>query len=85
MTRVTVKLLGGLRDKDGNQSVDIETAGGITVKELERHLLGLGIDPESKVIIVTLNGKGLRQWPPDRQIIAEDDVAVFPHISGGQE
>jgi len=51
--------------------------------DLEPHLRALGIDPEANDVIITLNGRGFRQWPVDRRFVAGDVVMIFPHISGG--
>jgi molybdopterin converting factor small subunit len=81
---VTIKFLGGLREEMGTTSTTISLPQGATLRDLEPHLQALGLEPDSAQIIVTLNNRGLRQWPPDRRFTAEDVVAVFPHISGGR-
>jgi molybdopterin converting factor small subunit len=80
---VTVKFLGGLREEFGAPSATLSLAQDAVLKDLESHLRALGIDPDSDDIIITLNGRGLRQWPPDRPFAVGDVIAVFPLISGG--
>ena len=83
MVEVTVKFLAGVREDMGLSSTSISMPWDAVLGDLEPHLRALGIDPEANEIIITLNGRGLRQWPPDRRFVAGDVVMVFPHISGG--
>lgn len=83
MTEVTVKFLAGLREDFGMSSTSICMSPEAALRDLEPHLRALGVDPEADDIIITLNGRGLRQWPPDRRFVAGDVIAVFPLISGG--
>ncbi len=83
MTKVTAKLLGGLQTPQGGHSLDVALPEGSTVRDLDRRLAALGFDPGSLTIVVTLNGRGLRQWPCDHPVAGGDDVAIFPRITGG--
>ncbi len=81
---LTVRLLGGLRaPQDGEPNLEVALTEGFTVADLRDRLRELGYDPTSAAIIITLNGKGLQQWPSDRPVEREDDVAVFQQITGG--
>jgi molybdopterin converting factor small subunit len=83
MTDVLVKRLGALRDEMGTPGITLAMPEGATLKDLVPRLRALGIDPDSTEIIVTLNDRGLNQWPPERPFADGDVVAVFPYISGG--
>lgn len=83
MTTVTVRFLGGLQDQGGRRSLELQLPDGASVRDLETLLSELGIEIETGSLIVTLSGRGLRQWPPDRLIVPEDEVAVFRQVSGG--
>ncbi len=83
MATVTVRFLGGMKAPPGEPSIEVALPDGSTVAELRDRLRGLGYDPTSTAIIVTLNGRGLRQWPADRPIGPADEVAVFQRIAGG--
>lgn len=84
MTVVTVTFLGGLQPAQGKGSLEIEMSEGSTVGDLGERLRALGFGPGSTAILVTLNGRGLHQWPPDWPVAAADEVAVFPRITGGR-
>ena len=83
MVEVTVKFLAGVREDVGVSSTNISMPSDAVLSDLEPHLRALGIDPETNDVIITLNDRGLRQWPPDRCFVAGDVVMIFPHISGG--
>lgn len=78
-----VKFLGGLQPPRGERNVTLELPSGATVMLLRDQLRDLGYDPSMPGLMVTLNGKGIQQWPPDRAIVPGDDVAVFQRITGG--
>ena len=83
MISVRIRLLGGLR-RDVIAAPETATfPPGSTVADLEAHLKALGFDPESEEIIFSLSGRGLRQWSPERLLEDDEELAVFPHISGG--
>lgn len=52
-------VLGGVPDPQGRRSVEKEMATGATIRDLEEHLVALGLDVRSGAIITTLNGFGL--------------------------
>ncbi|GAB4530142.1 MAG: hypothetical protein Kow0063_07950 [Anaerolineae bacterium] len=83
MTEITVKFLAGLREDFGMPATTISLPPGAMLRDLEPYLRALGVDPEAGDIIITLNGRGLRQWPPDRPFAPGDVIAIFPLISGG--
>jgi molybdopterin converting factor small subunit len=83
MLQITVKFLGGMRADMGMSSTTLSLPTGAAMDDLERRLRCIGIDPQANDIIITLNGRGLRQWPPDRPLVPDDVIAVFPLISGG--
>lgn len=78
-----VKFLAGVREDMGMPGIKLSMPQNAVLRDLEFHLRTLGIDPEAQDIVITLNGRGLRQWPPDRRFTQGDVVAVFPLISGG--
>jgi len=81
--QINVRLLGGLRKERFPSPIQISLPDNATVADLRISLEALDIDPNSEDIIISLSGRGIQQWPPDRLILADDEVAVFPHISGG--
>jgi molybdopterin converting factor small subunit len=83
VTEVTVKFLAGMRDDMGVSRIVLSLPPGAVLRDLGTHLCALGIDPEAGDIIITLNSRGLRQWPSDRQFSSGDVIAIFPLISGG--
>jgi molybdopterin converting factor small subunit len=83
MLQITVKFLAGMRVDMGVSSMTLSLPTNAAMSDLERHLRRIGIDPQANDIIITVNGRGLRQWPPDRQLVPDDVIAVFPLISGG--
>ena len=85
MIAVTVRFLGGLREEMKMAQTVLSLPDGATVGDLAPHLQQLGLDLDSEKNIVVLNNHGLGQWPPDRRLVAEDVVIVFPHIAGGKE
>ena len=85
MIAVTVKFLGGLRQEMGTASTTLSFPDDATVSDVEPRLRALGLDLDSEKNIVVLNNHGLGQWPPERRLVADDVVVVFPHIAGGKE
>lgn len=83
MTAIKVRFLGGLRADFGPSDRSIVVPAEGTLRDLEPRLREMGIDLDSGEIIVTLNDRGLRQWPSDRRLAAGDVVTVFPNIAGG--
>jgi molybdopterin converting factor small subunit len=83
MIAITVRFLGGLREEMGASRTTLSVPEGTTVSDLEPRLRALGLDLDSEKNIVVLNNRGLGQWPPDRRLVADDVVMVFPHIAGG--
>jgi molybdopterin converting factor small subunit len=80
---VMVKFLAGVRDDVGISSATLSMPKDAVLSDLEPHLRAFGIDPKADDIIITLNGRGLSQWPSDRRFATGDVIAVFPLISGG--
>jgi molybdopterin converting factor small subunit len=85
MFEITIKFLSGMRADMGMSSTTLSLSPDEDMHDLERHLRQLGIDPQANDIIITLNGRGLRQWPPDRRLVPNDVIAIFPLISGGSK
>jgi molybdopterin converting factor small subunit len=83
VVEVTVKFLAGVREDVGVSRVTLSLPPGAVLSDLEPQLGALGIDPGADDIVITLNSRGLRQWPPDRPFEAGDVIAVFPLIGGG--
>lgn len=83
MITLTVKFLGGLRQEMGMVSTTLNLPDHATVADLQNQLLGLGLDLDEEKNIAVLNQIGLSQYPPDRVLSVDDEVMVFPHISGG--
>ena len=83
MIEVTVKFLASSREDFGMSSTTISMPQQAVLSDLEPYLRALGVDQEADDIIITLNSRGLRQWPPERRFAAGDVIAVFPRISGG--
>ena len=83
MVEVTVKFLAGVREDIGVSSTSISMPPDAVLGDLEPHLRALGIDPQANDVIITMNDRGFRHWPPDRCFVTGDVVMIFPHISGG--
>jgi molybdopterin converting factor small subunit len=83
MIAIKVKFLGGLRQEMGMPSTILRLPDDATVADLQNQLLALGLDLDEQKNIAVLNQSGLSQWPSDRKLTPEDEVMVFPHISGG--
>lgn len=83
MIAITVKFLGGLRQEMGMAQTSLSMPDSATISDLEPSLRALGLDLDSENNIVVLNDRGLGQWPPNRPLVADDIVFVFPHIAGG--
>jgi molybdopterin converting factor small subunit len=83
MLEITITFLARMRADMGMPRTTLSLPPGAAMGDLERHLRRIGIDPQANDIVVTLNGRSLRQWPPDRQLVPDDVISVFPLISGG--
>jgi molybdopterin converting factor small subunit len=83
MMAITVKFLGGLRQEMGMASTTLLLPDDATVADLKAQLCALGLDLDARKNITVLNQRGLSQWPPDRRLVPDEVVMVFPHISGG--
>ena len=86
MPRVFVRFLAAMKDKAGKGEEVYELPNGSTLSDLaakleERHQLSL----QDPTIMVTLNGKGLRQLPDglETRLGEGDMILLFPPISGG--
>jgi len=86
MPRVLVKFLASVKDQVSKGMEEFEMPDGSTLSELavriqKSHQLSL-LDP---AIMVTLNGRGIRQLPEGLETrLGEGDVILlFPFISGG--
>ncbi len=84
MMSITVKYLGGLRQDMGMANCTLWLPDGATVADLEPRLRALGVDLDAEKNIAVLSQRGLHQWPPDRRLISDEVVMIFPHIAGGQ-
>lgn len=83
MIEITVKFLGGLRQEMGIASTTLSLPDKATVADLQNALLALGLDLDEQKNIAVINQTGLSQVPSDRLLEPDDEVMVFPHISGG--
>ena len=86
MPKVLVKFLGAVKDKvskgeEEYQLPDGSTLNALAVRLQKSHRLSL-LDP---AIMVTLNGRGIRQLPRGLETrLGEGDVILlFPPIAGG--
>ena len=83
MMQINVRLLGGLRKERTPAPIQISLPDNATVADLTACLQTLDMDTNSNDIIISLSGRGIGQWPPDRLIQSGEEVVIFPHISGG--
>jgi molybdopterin converting factor small subunit len=83
MISIKVKFLGGLSQEMGMASTVLSLPDNATVTDLQNQLLALGLDLDEQKNIAVLNQLGLSQWPADQRLAPDDEVIVFPHISGG--
>jgi molybdopterin converting factor small subunit len=72
-----------LRREKQNSIIPLDFPDGATVANLQARLQSMGIDLESEETIISLSGRGLCQWSPDRVLEDGEELAVFPHIAGG--
>jgi MoaD family protein len=95
MNKVKVSFYASLRQAAGQKMIEIPRSNGITVRELvseiieripslEREL----IDDHRELfehIHVVVNGRDVRylEGGLDREILPDDQVSVFPAVSGG--
>jgi molybdopterin converting factor small subunit len=83
MIVIPVKLLGGMPQSPENSSITLSFTDGATVTDLIMKIKVLDINPDSDQIIISLDGRGIHQYPPERPLQAGDEVMIFPNISGG--
>ncbi len=83
MITIPVKLLGGLRQGREKTTLTLLFSDDSTVADLIAELESLAIAPDSEQVIISLNGRGIRQFSPEQSLQQGDEVMVFPNISGG--
>lgn len=83
MIAITVKLLGSLRQGRENSPMNLEFRDGATVADLITRLEALDIDLDSDQVIISLDGRGIHQYPLEHPLQTGNEVIVFPNISGG--
>src|SRR5436190_10835203 len=73
--RISVRLFAGLRERAGSSHVDVELPEEASVADL---LDAMGLEPGQ--CVVALN----REYAPaDARVLATDEVALIPPVSGG--
>src|SRR3954468_6070505 len=73
--RISVRLFAGLRERAGSSHVDVELPEEAVVGDL---LAAMGLEPGQ--CVVALN----REYAPaDARVLASDEVALIPPVSGG--
>lgn len=83
MIAISLKLLGSISQDREKSSITLSFNDGATVSDLIMKIRALDINPDSDQIIISLDGRGIHQYPPDRLLQAGDEVMIFPNISGG--
>jgi sulfur carrier protein ThiS len=83
MITLQLRLLGGLSREKLASPMTLKLPDGASVGELVTVLKDLGINPDSPEVIISLSGKGLRQYPADHKLQSGEELIVFPNISGG--
>jgi molybdopterin converting factor small subunit len=83
MMQINVRLLGGLHKERASAPIQISLPENATVADLTTCLQSLDIVTNSNDIIISLSGRGISQWSPNRLIQSGEEVVIFPHISGG--
>jgi molybdopterin converting factor small subunit len=83
MIAIPVKLLGGIPQDWEKSCITLSFIDGATVADLIVKIRALNIDPDSDQMIISLEGRGIHQYPPGRLLQAGDEVMIFPNISGG--
>lgn len=83
MITLQLRLLGGLYQDKLDSPMMLNLPDGSSVQDLENVLKRLGIDPDSTEVIISLSGRGIRQYPAERLLQSDEELIVFPNISGG--
>lgn len=83
MIALNLRLLGGLRQGKLASPMVLNLPDGASIQDLEIQLKELGINPDSPEVIISLSGKGLRQYPAGHRLQGDEELIVFPNISGG--
>lgn len=92
-----VNFYASLRQTAGQKSIEVPTSNGITVRELVGEIIKCVPSLEQALINdhgelyehihVVVNGRDVRylEGGLDRELISEDQVSVFPAVSGGSK
>ena len=83
MIVIPVKLLGGIPKSGEKANVTFSFADGATISDLIMKIKTLDVDPDSEQVIISLDGRGIHQYLPERPLQTGDEVMIFPNISGG--
>ena len=80
--KLDIRLFATLKERIGASTVTLEIAETGTVSDLLAELLRLypNLQPFKKNIIVSINQEFAG---PEKQILAGDEIALFPPVSGG--
>jgi hypothetical protein len=83
MITLSLRLLGGLHQGKLASAMVLNLPDGASIQDLESQLKELGIHPDSPEVIISLAGKGIRQYPAGHRLQGGEELIVFPNISGG--
>ena len=83
MIDIRVQLFGGLRIDFDKKEITLSLQENCSIKDLESHLIDLGIDANIAQNIIMFNDREIHQWPDEYIISGNDRIFVIPHIEGG--
>lgn len=81
----TIKLFAGLQERFGRSELTMETPHEtLTVKEL-KSMLAAAFPEHASLLAISFVARNHAYAPDDRQLRADDELALLPPVSGGED